>query len=63
MNWAKLLPSTEFAYNNSQSSSTKIIPFMALYSYNPELRIDVIDTITKGEALATAIPAARDRVI
>ena len=36
---------------------------MALYGYNPELRIDVVDTITKGEALAVAIPAARDRVI
>ena len=60
MNWAKLLPSTEFAYNNSQSSSTKITPFMALYGYNPELRIDIdaVDTITTGEA-----PAARDRVI
>ena len=63
MNWAKLLPSAEFTYNNSQSSSTKITPFMALYSYNPELRIDVADTVTKGEALAVAIPAARDRVI
>ena len=63
MNWAKLLPSAEFAYNNSQSSSTKITPFMALYSYNPELRINVADTITKGKALATAILAARDQVI
>ena len=63
MNWAKLLPSTEFAYNNSWSLSTKITPFMALYSYNPELRINVADTITKGETPATAIPAARDRVI
>ena len=54
MNWAKLLPSTEFAYNNSRNSSTKIIPFMALYGYNPELRIDfnAVDTITIGEALA-----------
>ena len=33
---------------------------MALYSYNPELRIDIIDTITKGEALAIAILAACD---
>ena len=63
MNWAKLLPSAEFAYNNSRSSSTKITPFMALYGYNPELRIDVADAITKGEALATAILAACDRVI
>ena len=36
---------------------------MALYGYNSELRISIIDTITKGEALAAAIPAARDRVI
>ena len=58
MNWAKLLPSAEFAYNNSRSSSTKITPFMALYGYNPELRIDVVDTVTPGET-----PAARDRVV
>ena len=63
MNWAKLLPSAEFTYNNSRSSSTKITPFMALYGYNPELRIDIADIVTKGEALAAAIPAARDRVI
>ena len=58
MNWAKLLPSAEFAYNNSRSSSTKITPFMALYGYNPELRIDVADTVIAREALA-----ARDRVV
>jgi hypothetical protein len=58
MNWAKLLPSAEFTYNNSRSSTTKITPFMALYGYNPELRFDVEDTATKGET-----PAARDRVL
>src|SRR5436190_13462874 len=58
MNWAKLLPSAEFTYNNSRSSTTKITPFMALYGYNPELRFDVEDTITKGET-----PAARDRIL
>jgi hypothetical protein len=58
MNWAKLLPSAEYAYNNSYSSSTKITPFMALYGYNPELRIDIGDTVNQGEA-----PAARDRIL
>ena len=55
MNWAKLLPSAEFTYNNSRSSSTRITPFRALYGYNPELRIDinVKDTATKGKAPAT----------
>src|SRR5438045_722514 len=58
MNWAKLLPSAKFIYNNSQSSTTKITPFIALYGYNPELRFDVEDTATKGET-----PAARDRIL
>jgi transposase InsO family protein len=58
MNWAKLLLSAEYAYNNSRSSSTKTTPFMALYGYHPELRFDIEDTVTKGEA-----PAARDRVV
>ena len=31
---------------------------MALYSYNPELRINVTDTITIGEA-----PATRNQVV
>ena len=60
MNWARLLPSTKFAYNNSRNSSTKITPFQALYGYNPELQIDITsakDTARKGEA-----PAAHDRI-
>jgi len=58
MNWAKLLRSAEYSYNNSRSSSTKITPFRALYGYDPELRFDVEDAATPGEA-----PAARDRVL
>ena len=61
MNWARLLPSAEFAYNNSWNSSTKIIPFWALYRYDLELRIDITsakDVASKGEA-----PAVYDRII
>src|SRR5436190_23806648 len=58
MNWAKLLRSAAFTYNNSRSSSTKITPFRALYGYDLELRFDIEDTATLGEALAT-----RDRII
>jgi hypothetical protein len=60
MNWAKLLPSAEFAYNNSRNSSTKITPFKALYGYDPKLRVDLAsaeDSTKKGEA-----PAAYDRI-
>jgi hypothetical protein len=46
MNWAKLLPAAEFAYNNSRNSTTKISPFKALYGYDPELRFDVADNTT-----------------
>ena len=58
MNWAKLLPSAEFTYNKSRSSSTGISPFQALYGYDPELRFDIEDNINQGEA-----PAARDRIL
>src|SRR5580693_10188650 len=57
MNWAKLLRSAEFTYNNSRSSTTKTTPFMALYSYNLELRFDIEDAV-KGET-----PAAHDRIL
>jgi transposase InsO family protein len=54
LNWAKLLSSAEYVYNNSRSSSTKITLFKALYGYNPELRIDLSteDSTNKGEVLA-----------
>jgi hypothetical protein len=55
LNWAKLLLSAEYAYNNSRSSSTKITLFKALYSYDPELQIDLPstkDSTKKGEVLA-----------
>ena len=58
MNQAKLLPSAKYTYNNSRSLSTKVTPFIALYSYNPELRFNVKDTATKGEA-----PAIKDHVV
>jgi len=60
MNWARLLPSAEFAYNNSRNSSTKITPFQALYGYDPKLRIDITsakDVASKGE-----VPVAHDRI-
>ena len=46
VNWAKLLPSAKYAYNNSYSSSTTITPFIALYAYNLELQFDIKDNIT-----------------
>ena len=58
MNWAKLLGSATFTYNNSRNSSTKITPFRALYGYDPELHFDIEDATTPGEA-----PAAHNRII
>ena len=59
MNWARLLPSAEYAYNNSRSSSTKITPFKALYGYDPELRTDLS---TKDSTITREAPAALDRI-
>jgi hypothetical protein len=60
MNWARLLPSAEYAYNNSRSSSTKITPFKALYGYDPELRIDLPST--EDSTITGEAPAALDRI-
>ena len=59
MNWARLLSSAEYAYNNSRSSSTKITLFKALYGYDPELRTDLS---TEDSTDIGGVPAARDRV-
>jgi len=58
-NWASLLPSAQWAYNNSRNSSTGMTPFRALYGYDPDLHIDfaVADDVRLGE-----VPAAQDRV-
>ena len=50
INWAKLLPSAKFVYNNSRSSSTKISPFMALFGYNLELKIDLAQIAHAAQA-------------
>ena len=57
MNWARLLPSAEYAYNNSRSSSTKMTPFKALYGYDPELQVDLS---TKDSTIKRKTPAALD---
>jgi hypothetical protein len=38
-NWSKLLPLTEFAYNNTPSATTCISPFFANKGYHPNLSI------------------------
>jgi len=54
-NWASLLPSAQWAYNNSQSASTGMTPFRALYGYDPDLHIDFIvaNDNHQGEVPAT----------
>jgi hypothetical protein len=55
--WAKLLPTAEFAYNNSYNHSLKTTPFKCVYGYDPEVRIDVADDVPEG-----GIPSAKERV-
>ena len=57
MNWAKLLPTATFVYNNSMNYTLRMSPFKALYGYDPEFHVDIADDVPKGE-----IPAARNRI-
>ena len=56
-NWARLLPTMEYSYNNSRSASIGISPFRAMYGYNPEIRFDVADDVPEGK-----ISAVRNRI-
>ena len=56
MNWAKLLPTAMYAYNNSLNHTLKMTPFKAMYGYDPDFHIDVEGDVT-GRT-----PAALDRV-
>lgn len=55
-NWAELLHSAEFAYNNSHHDSIGMSPNMARYGMNLETRQGVEADPLRGE-----IPAAKDR--
>ena len=39
--WEKLLPITEFCYNNTQKGTTRITPFLANYGYHPRFLPDL----------------------
>ena len=54
--WASMLGHAEFAYNNSDHSSTGQSPFFALYAYHPRLDGNVVDDVPGGE-----VPTAKDR--
>jgi len=38
-NWSKLLPLTEFAYNNAPSITTGVFPFFANKEYHPNITV------------------------
>lgn len=56
-NWIELLPTAEFAYNNSVHDSTKTTPFYAIYSKHPHLTTPPEDSRSEGE-----VPNAVERV-
>ena len=68
MNWAKLLLSAEFVYNNSRSTSTGMSPFKALYGYDPDLRTTLrtelrTDTSPEDSASQGEVLVVYDRII
>jgi len=48
--WAKLLPLTEFTYNNATNATMGVSPFFANKGYHPELTTDLTVATTSAEA-------------
>ncbi|RYN78876.1 hypothetical protein AA0119_g13535, partial [Alternaria tenuissima] len=56
-NWTLLLPTAQFAYNNSIHESTRLTPFYAVYGKHPLLSMPPEDSRREGE-----VPDAVNRV-
>ena len=57
--WIKLLPSTEYTYNNSIQASTEKTPFELCYCFKPVICMQI-----KGESMKSEeAPAAKEAVI
>ena len=56
--WVEWLPLAEFAYNNSQQSTTGELPFYLLMGQNPQFD----DDITEIPDHSPEVPAATDRL-
>ena len=54
-NWIDLLPLAQFAYNNHQHSTTRILPFYANYGKHPNWDPDYNITTSISEAATTKI--------
>jgi len=54
-NWSKLLPLTEFAYNNAPSTTTGVSPFFANKGYHPNITVHPERDITSFQACDFAI--------
>jgi hypothetical protein len=55
--WATLLYTAAFAYNNTFNHTLKMTPFKCVYGYDPKLHIDIGDDVPKEE-----ISLAKERV-
>ena len=49
-NWAKLLPLTEFAYNNAPSATTRVLLFFANKGYHPNISVFPEHDMTSTQA-------------
>jgi len=58
MNWASLLPTIAFVYNNSFNHILKTILFRVIYRYNPDFYIDITDNVSLEK-----VPATKERIL
>ena len=54
-NWSKLLPLTEFAYNNAPSATTGVSPFFANKGYHPNITVHPERDIASSRARDFAV--------
>ena len=60
--WEGLLAAAEFAYNHSESATTKVKPFMAKYAFNPSIDFERLAVKASGPDLLQDIAEVQDFV-
>ena len=58
--WVKWLPLTEFAYNNTIHATLSIIPFYAIYGYNPSSGTE-LKSLEQTPQTELDVPVAKER--
>jgi len=62
IDWVRLLPLTEFAYNNAPSATTGVSSFYANKGYHPRLQVHALQDLSSKNACLLDVVLAKSKL-